>query len=135
MQFIVFMIPGIYQPGKKIDPNFVPAADKMEQMGKFNAELQKAGAIVSLNGLHPLTKGARIRYAGGKPTVTDGPFVEAKEVVGGYWILEAKSKDQVVEWMKRCPAEAEDVIEIRPIFDLADLPVQVQQAAQKEARP
>jgi hypothetical protein len=115
---MVFMIPGVYQPGKKIDPNFAPPADKVEQMGRFNAELQKAMTLKTLDGLHPLTKGARISYAGGKAKVTDGPFIEAKEVVGGYWMLEAKSKDDVVNMMKRCPAEPDDVIEIRPVFEM-----------------
>ena len=113
MRFMAFMIPGVYQPGKKIDPNFTPRTDKMEQMGKFNAEMGKACKILALDGLHPLTKGARVSYTGGKAQVTDGPFVEAKEVVGGYWMLEANSKEEVIGWMKRCPADPEDVIEIR----------------------
>src|SRR5882724_5557754 len=129
MRFMAFMIPGVYKPGKKIDPNFIPPADKMEEMGKFNAELQKAGAILALDGLHPLTKGARVSYTGGKAQVTDGPFVEAKEVVGGYWMLEAKSKEEVINWMKRCPADPEDVIEIRQVFEMSDFPIQVQKAA------
>src|SRR5262245_928114 len=132
MRFVVFMIPGVYKPGKKIDPNFAPPADKMEAMGKFNEELGKAVKLIALDGLHPLTtKGARVSYAGGKATVTDGPFVEAKEVVGGFWMLEAKSKEEVVNWMKRCPAEPEDVIEIRQVFDMSDFPIQVQKAVQR----
>jgi hypothetical protein len=131
MKFMAFMIPGVYQPGKKIDPNFAPPVEKMEQMGKFNEEMGKACKILSLNGLHPLTKGARVSYAGGKAQVTDGPFVEAKEVVGGYWMLEAKSKEEVVNWMKRCPAEPEDVIEIRQVFDLSDFPIEAQKAAKR----
>ncbi len=129
MRFMVFMIPGVYQPGKKIDPNFAPPADKIEQMGKFNEELIRAGVLKTAEGLHPLTKGARITYSGGKAKLTDGPFVEAKEVVGGYWMLEAKSKEEVVNWMLRCPAEPEDVIEIRPFFELSDFPAEVQKAA------
>src|SRR3954462_4909685 len=111
MRFMVFMIPGKYQPGKKLDANFAPRLEDMKKMGKFNEDLQKAVPILSLDGLHPLSKGARVTYDGGKAKVTDGPFVEAKEVVGGYWMLEAKSKEEVVNWMKKCPAEPGDVIE------------------------
>ena len=129
MRFMVFMIPGVYQPGKKVDPNFTPDAEIVGKMTRFNEALQKAGAITSVDGLRPLTHGARIAFKGGKVTVTDGPYVEAKEVVGGYWLLEAKSKEQVVEWMKRCPAQDGDVLEIRPIFEISELPAAVQEAA------
>jgi hypothetical protein len=131
MRFVVFMIPGIYQPGKAIDPNFAPPAEALERMGRFNDELVKAGALKTAEGLHPLTKGTRVTFAGGKAKATDGPFVEAKEVVGGYWMLEAKSKEEVVNWMLRCPAEPDDVIEIRQIFELSDFPAEVQKAVQK----
>ena len=131
MRFMVFMIPAIYQPGRKIDPNFVPRADRIEPMSAFNAELEKAGLLRSLDGLHPLTKGARVSFTGGKPTVTDGPFAEAKEVVGGYWMLEARSRDEVVQWMTRCPAEPGDVVEIREIFELSDFPADVQKAVRR----
>jgi hypothetical protein len=122
MRFMVFMIPGVYQPGKKIDPNFAPPADMIEKMTKFNEELAKAGEIIALDGLHPLTKGARISFSNGKPTVTDGPFVEAKEVVGGYWMLQFKSKQEAIDWFKKCPAQDGDVIEIRPLFEMSDFP-------------
>jgi len=123
MRFMAFMIPGVYQPGKKINPNFAPPADKIEKMGQFNTEMGKTCKILALDGLHPPTKAARVRFAGGKAQVTDGPFAEAKEVVGGYWMLEAKSMEEVVNWMKRCPADPEDVIEIRQVFDMSDFPV------------
>ena len=131
MRFLVFMIPAVYQPknGQNTDPNFTPDAEMMEKMGKFNEELKKAGALLSLDGLHPLTTGARLAFSGGKPTVTDGPSVEAKEVVGGYWLLEAKSKQQVVDWMKRCPAQDGDVLEIRQVYEMSDFPAEVQAAA------
>ena len=133
MRFLVFMIPGVYQPknGKKTDPHFTPDAEMMAKMGKFNEELKKAGALLSLDGLQPLTTGARLAFSGGKSSVTDGPFVEAKEVVGGYWMLQAKSKEQVVDWMKRCPAQDGDVIEIRQVFEMSDFPADVQAAAKK----
>jgi hypothetical protein len=128
MQFMVLMIPGVYQ-GNKADPGFRPDPEKMARMGRFNEELQKAGALLSLNGLHPLTTGTRLTYSKGKASVTDGPFVEAKEVLGGYWLLEASSKQQVIDWMKRCPADDGDTIEIRQVFELADFPIKVQEAA------
>jgi hypothetical protein len=133
MRFLVFMIPGVYQPknGKKTDPHFTPDAEMMAKMGKFNEELKKAGALLSLDGLQPLTTGARLAFSGGEASVTDGPFVEAKEVVGGYWMLEAKSKQQVMDWMKRCPAQDGDVIEIRQVFEMSDFPADVQAAAKK----
>ena len=85
MRFLVFMIPAVCQPknGKKTDPDFAPDAEMMAKMGKFNEELKKAGALLSLDGLQPLTTGTRLAFSGGKASVTDGPFVEAKEVVGG----------------------------------------------------
>jgi hypothetical protein len=120
MRFMVLMIPGVYQGGKKVDPNFVPPADAIEKMGKFNEEMLKAGIMLDGLGLHPLTKGARINFAGGKPSVTDGPFVEAKEVLGGYWMIQVKSKEEAVNWMKKCPAEKDDVLELRQVFEEAD---------------
>ena len=133
MRFLVFMIPGVYQPkiGKKIDPHFTPDAEMMAKMGRFNEELKKAGALLSLDGLQPLTTGARLAFSEGKASVTDGSSVEAKEVVGGYWMLQATSKQQVVDWMKRCPAQDGDVIEIRQIFEMSDFPVDVQTPAKK----
>ena len=123
MRFMVLMIPGIYQGGKKVDPNFVPDADKMEKMGRFNDELKKSVELIALDGLQPLTQGARVAFSKGSVKVTDGPFVESKEVLGGYWMIEAKSKEEVVNWMTRCPAEDGDVIEIRQVFELADFPI------------
>lgn len=129
MRFMVFMIPSVYQPGKKVDPNFAPTAEMVKPMMKFNEELSQAATLTALDGLQPLTNGARISFKGGKPTVTDGPYVEAKEVVGGYWMLEFKSKQDAIDWFKRCPAADGDVIEIRPIFEMSDFPADVQKAA------
>jgi hypothetical protein len=119
MQFMMLMIPAVYQGGKKVDPGFVPDPKKMEAMTKFNEEMGKAVKIISLNGLHPLATGARVAFGKGKPSVTDGPFIEAKEVLGGYWMIEANSKEELVKWAQRCPADPGDVIEIRQIFDAA----------------
>ena len=98
-------------------------------MMKFNEELAKAGALIALDGLHPSSKGARVSFAGGKPQVTDGPFTESKEVIGGYWMIEAISKEEAVGWAKRCPAADGDVIEVRQVFDVSDFPQDVRNAA------
>ena len=98
-------------------------------MMKFNEELAKAGALIALDGLHPSLKGARVSFAGGKPKVTDGPFTKAKEVIGGYWMIQVKSKEEAVDWAKRCPASDRDVIEIRQVFEMSDFPAEVQKAA------
>jgi hypothetical protein len=120
MQFMMLMIPAVYQGGKKLDPGFVPDPKKVEEMMRFNEELGKVFKILSLNGLHPVNTGARVSFSKRKTTVTDGPFIETKEVLGGYWVIEAPSKAEVVKWTQRCPAEEGDVIEIRQIFDEAD---------------
>ena len=123
MQFMMLMIPAVYKGGKKVDPGFVPDPKKVEQMMRFNEELGKACKILSLNGLHPVHTGARVTCSNGKATVTDGPFIETKEVLGGYWLIEAPSKAEVVKWTQRCPAEDGDVIEIRQVFDAADFAI------------
>src|SRR6185369_525522 len=84
---------------------------------------------LGLEGLHPPSMGARVSFAGGKPKVTDGPFIESKEVLGGYWIIQVKSKEEAVEWARRCPAAEGDVIEIRQVFEMSDFPADVQKAA------
>lgn len=132
MRFMMLMIPGVYQgaKGKKVKADFAPGVDDVEKMTKYNEELVKAGALISLDGLHPPTKGARVSFAGGKPKVIDGPFTELKEVLGGYWIIKVKSKEEAVNWAKRVPARSDDVIEVRQIFDMSDFPPEVQKAAQ-----
>src|SRR6516162_9385625 len=133
MRFMMMMIPRVYQPdtpaAERAGEGFTPPADAVAKMMKFNEELAKAGALVALDGLHPVAKGARVSFNGGKPKVTDGPFIEAKEVVGGYWIIQTKSKEEAVEWARRVPAAEGDVIEIRQIFEMSDFPPDVQEAA------
>jgi hypothetical protein len=123
MQFMIMMIPAVYRDNKKLDKKFVPDPKTVQEMGRFNEELSKQIKLLSLNGLHPLSTGARVSFSKGKTTVTDGPFVEAKEVLGGYWIVEADSKEQLVRLMQQCPAEDGDVIEIRQIFSPADFAI------------
>jgi hypothetical protein len=120
MKYIMLMIPAVYQGREKPAPDFVPDPEKVAQMQHFNEEMGKALKILDLNGLHPQTTGARVAFAKGKPTVTDGPFIEAKEVLGGYWMVEADSKEDVVKWAKQCPADDGDVIEIRQVFGPED---------------
>jgi hypothetical protein len=119
MQFMMLMIPNVYRGNKKLE-GFLPDPKKIEEMERFNEELGKTVTILSLNGLHPLHTGARVSFGKGKPTVTDGPFIETKEVLGGYWLVEAGSKEELVKWALRCPADEGDVIEIRRIFSEAD---------------
>jgi hypothetical protein len=120
MKFMMLMIPAVYQGGKKPDPGFVPDPEKVAQMTQFNQEMGKDLKILDLNGLHPQLTGARVAFAKGKVSVTDGPFIESKEVLGGYWLVEADSKEQVVKWIEKCPADDGDVIEIRQIFGPED---------------
>lgn len=131
MRFMVLMIPAVYQTknGQTVDPQFTPDPEMMAQMGRFNDELKQAGSLLAVDGLRPRAKGARLAFAGGKASVTDGPAIEARDVVGGFWMLEAKSRQQVIDWMKRCPAQAGDVIEIREFAEMSDFPPEVQAAA------
>jgi hypothetical protein len=126
MRFMMLMIPKGYE---KAEPGATPPADAVAKMMKYNEELQKAGVLLALDGLHPPSGGARVSFAGGKPKVTDGPFPEAKEVVGGYWMIQVKSKDEAIQWAKRCPGADNEVIEIRQVFEMADFPSDVQKAA------
>jgi hypothetical protein len=119
MKFMMLMIPAVYQ-GSPPPPGFTPDPNKVQEMRRFNEELGKALKMESLNGLHPLAKGARVSFAKGKTSVTDGPFIETKEVVGGYWLVEAPSKEEVLKWAQRCPAEEGDTIEIRQVFSPED---------------
>ena len=96
---------------------------------KYNESLQKAGVLLALDGLHPPSMGARVSFEGGKPKVTDGPFAEAKEVLGGYWMIQVKSKEEALEWAKRAPMGDNEIIEVRQVQEMADFPPDVQKAA------
>jgi len=91
---------------------------------------QKAGVLLALDGLHPPSMGARVSFPGGKPKVTDGPFAEAKEVLGGYWMIQVKTRAEAIEWASRCPASENEVIEVRQVQEMEDFPADVQQAAE-----
>ena len=128
MRFMMLMIPKGYE---KAEPGTVPDAKAVAAMMKYNESLQKAGVLLALDGLHPPSMGARITFPGGKPKVTDGPFPEAKEVIGGYWMIQVKSKEEAIEWASRCPASDNDVIELRQVQEFSDFPTDVQEAAAK----
>jgi len=126
MRFMMLMIPKGYE---NAEPGTMPDAKAVEAMMKYNESLQKAGVLLALDGLHPPSMGARVSFAGGKPKVTDGPFAEAKEVIGGYWMIQVKSKAEAIEWATRCPASANEVIEVRQVMEFSDFPDDVKQAA------
>lgn len=135
MRYMMLMIPKVYQPGSgaKVGEGFAPPADAVEKMSRYNEALAQAGALITLDGLHPPVTGARVAFSKGKASVTDGPYTEAKEVLGGYWMIQAKSKEEAVAWAKRVPAEDGDVIEIRQVFELSDFPDDVRAAADSPA--
>ena len=121
MRFMMLMIPRGYE---KAEPGKMPDAKAVAAMMKYNESLQKAGALVTLDGLHPPSIGARVTFPGGKPKVTDGPFAEAKELVAGYTIIQVKSRDEAIEWSRRFPNPTMDggncEIEVRQLFELED---------------
>ena len=126
MRFMMLMIPKGYETA---EPGAVPDAQRVEAMMKFNESLQKAGVLLALDGLHPPSMGARVSFGGGKPHVVDGPFPEAKEVLGGYWMIQVKSRAEAIEWASRCPGSENEVIEVRQVQEMSDFPPDVQQAA------
>jgi hypothetical protein len=120
MRFMMFMYPQI------AEEDWNPTAEDVAAMTRYNLELRKAGMLLALDGLHPPTEGASVSFDGeGGSTVTDGPFTEAKEVVGGYWLIQARSKDEAVEWARRCPGQ-DCRIEVRRVFEMEDFPEDVQ---------
>jgi len=104
----------------------LPSAEAVAAMMRYNESLKKAGVLLSLDGLHPPSMGARVTFPNGKPVVTDGPFAEVKEVLGGYWMIQVRSREEAIEWAKRCPASPNETIEIRQVQELADFPKDVQ---------
>jgi hypothetical protein len=107
---------------KESEAGIMPSTELLEAMGKYNEELVKAGVMLAGEGLHPSSKGARVRFSGNKRTVIDGPFTETKELVAGFWLIQVKSKEEAIEWVKRCPnpMEGESEIEIRQVFEAED---------------
>jgi len=128
MRFMMIMIPKGYE---RAEPGAMPDPKAVEAMMKYNEALQKAGVLLALDGLHPPSMGARVSFEGGKPKVTDGPFAEAKEVIGGYWMIQVKSKEEAIQWAMRCPGGGNEIIEIRQVQEFSDFPPDVQEAAAK----
>jgi hypothetical protein len=126
MRFMMLVIPKGYESAPE---GTTPSVDAVEKMMKYNEELSKAGIRLSLDGLHPPSAGARVSFAGGKPTVTDGPFPEAKECVGGYWMIQVRSREEAIEWATRAPMSDNEIIEVRQVQEMADFPADVQAAA------
>jgi len=126
MRFFLIMYP---DPARAYTGSGLPDAPAVAAMARFNRSLLDAGALVALDGLAGPAEGARVRYAGGLPTVVAGPFHESREVVGGYWIIRAASLDEAVDWARRIPAAEGDMVEVRRIFEMSDFPEDVREAA------
>ena len=126
MRFMMMVIPKAYESAA---PDAVPT-EAVAKMMEYNKSLQKAGVLLALDGLFPPSTGARVSYADGKATVIDGPFAAAKEVIGGYWIIQVRTREEAIEWAKRAPMSNHEVIEVRQIQEMSDFPEDVQKAAQ-----
>jgi hypothetical protein len=126
MRFMMLMIPLGYESAA---PGTQPDAERVTAMMRYNEALKDAGVLITLDGLHPPSAGARVTFAGGKPLVTDGPFAESKEVLGGYWMIEVASRNEAIGWAKQCPAADNEIIEIRQVQEMADFSDEVREAA------
>ena len=127
MRFMMLMIPKGYEtapPDVKLD------AERVKSMMAYNESLQKAGVLLALDGLQPPSTGARVSFPGGRPKVVDGPFAEAKEVLGGYWMIDVKSREEAIEWAKRVPGSENEIVEVRQVQEMSDFPPDVQKAAE-----
>ena len=124
MRFMMFMYPGIEEK------DWNPSAEAVAAMSRYNEELRKAGMLLSLDGLRPPSDGGVVSFENGEATITDGPFAEAKEVVGGYWLIQARSMEEALEWASRCPCE-NFRIEVRQVFEMEDFPEDVQDAVEE----
>jgi hypothetical protein len=124
MRFMMLMFPNNYENAK---PGTVPDLKAIETMRKYNEQLQKAGVLLAVDGLTPpSTMSARVTFKSGKPKVTEGPFTEAKEVIGGYWMIQVKSREEALEWASRIPGSDNEMIEVRRVMEITDFPAEVQ---------
>ncbi|NEW96269.1 YciI family protein [Rhodopseudomonas sp. BR0G17] len=126
MRFMMLMIPKGYESAQ---PGVMPDAAAVAAMMKYNEALQQSGVLITCDGLHPPSMGARVSFDTGQPVVTDGPFAEVKEVLGGYWMIEVASREEAIAWATRCPAGPNEIIEIRQVQEMADFPADVQAEA------
>jgi hypothetical protein len=130
MRFMMIMFPKGYENAK---PGTVPDLKAMDVMGKYNEQLQKAGVLLALDGLTPpSTMSARVTFKAGKSKVTDGPFPEAKEVVGGYWVIQVKSREEALEWASRIPGSDNEMVEVRRMFEITDFDPEIPSEIQKK---
>jgi hypothetical protein len=111
----------IVKASKESEAGHLPSAEDLSEINRFNEELERAGALIDLNGLHPTSNAARIDFSGKDRTITDGPFLETKELIAGYWLIEANSKQEAIDWALRSPFQ-DGQVEVRQVFDLADFP-------------
>jgi hypothetical protein len=123
MRFMMLMIPRGYESAM---PGAMPTPEQVAAMMAYNSELKKAGVLLALDGLHPPSMGARVSFEHATPRVTDGPFTEAKEVVGGYWMIQVKSRDEAIEWARRIPGSPNEVVELRQVQEFEDFPPEIQ---------
>jgi hypothetical protein len=130
MRFMMFMYPAV-----RDEADWMPKPEDVAEMSKYNEELTKAGVLLALDGLHPPAEGARVVFSGGRRTVIDGPFAEAKEIVGGYWTIQVRSKEEALEWASRCPAADGDMIEVRRVYEMGDFSPELQAAAELSQEP
>ena len=130
MRFMMIMVPNIPD-----EVDWSPDPDAVAKMSRYNEDLTKAGVLLALDGLHPPADGARVAFSGGTADVKDGPFSEAEEVIGGYWMIDVSSKEEAVQWASRCPAADGDMIEVRQVYEMSDYPQDVQDAAKLDASP
>ena len=125
MRFMMLMIPKSY---REAPFRALPDVESFAAMCRYNDSLQKAGILLAVDGLHPPSVGTRISFSGKKATALDGPFSEAKEVLGGYWMIQVRSKEEAVEWAKRCPAAEGDVLEVRQVQEVSEFPPELRKA-------
>jgi hypothetical protein len=123
MRFMMIMFPGSYASNQ---PGNIPDVKHFEEMGKYNEQLQKAGVLLALDGLTPPSIGAQVTFKSGKSKVSDGPFPEAKEVVGGYWMIEVKSREEALQWASRIPGTDNERVEVRQVAELTDFDEKIQ---------
>ncbi len=129
MRFMMLMISKGYANASE---EALPSAKMIAAMTRYNNDLKQAGVLLSLDGLHPSQDGARVYFSGGKPVAKDGLWLEAREILGGFWMIDVDSKEEAVEWAKRCPAQNGDIIEIRQVQELEEFPEELQKAAHLE---
>jgi hypothetical protein len=130
-----FMI--VVKADKNSEAGIMPSKELLAEMGKYNEELARAGVLLAGEGLHPTSKGARVKFSGAQRTVIDGPFAETKELIAGFWLWQVKSKEEAIEWVKRCPMphNTETEIEIRQVFEVEDFgPEFTPELREQEAR-